>query len=649
MLQDLETMLHNREKAMNMIPRLGGPDSSQRMRLLHMLYSGMSPDKDPFLFSCCVAIRSHHLTGLRKKSRIFIENGAVLVGGIDETKLLPEYCVFVQVQKDPLVGNNNSNGAKVDEHEFRPIVGPVLVTKHPVMHPGDVRMLLAVDIPELRQHKNVILFSQIGDRPETNKMSGSDLDGDEYAVTWDPRLFLGVWNDAKKKDLVGTTFVSNVGQELSLSDPTTAARILNIVNADPLDYTAPASATPTDGPIGDTELVDHIISYTKNDCLGPLSMMWQDWAAEKGADCSQCIELAKLHSIAVDFAKSGVAANLPAELRWKGGPAHWREKKDDTNPRHCTSVIGQLYDAVILQNDSRILKQFPDGLAGRKVNRYGQIVSEINEEQDLEYYLLQNYQARIPALLGWNPKRVPVSSLDKEHKAMLFFANEQRMSYEFQITEIMNKYCLKNEGELFTGCIRKYHKLHKKRQHEVSEEVRRQCSEVCKEYRAMYFREVLEISETSLKLDNLTLQFSSVGLHHIVDGENKDDDNDENNKDDNDSESDDDDDDDKEKLVQIEKLVTSSFDSQKNKQNRIQMDFATSQMILAKARKLAAAYYVSTYSPSFRENDYAEFALFSFPWIIADAIACGLNQQQNKENDRIVETGFEHVPTTTQA
>lgn len=40
-------------------------------------------------------------------------------------------------------------------------------------------MLVAVDVPELRDHRNVILFSQKGHRPEADKMAGSDLDGDQ--------------------------------------------------------------------------------------------------------------------------------------------------------------------------------------------------------------------------------------------------------------------------------------------------------------------------------------------------------------------------------------------------------------------------------------------------------------------------------------
>lgn len=54
------------------------------------------------------------------------------------------------------------------------------------MHPGDVRVLKAVDRPELRnQHCNVVVFSSKGDRPEQNKLSCGDLDGDSYLIIWE--------------------------------------------------------------------------------------------------------------------------------------------------------------------------------------------------------------------------------------------------------------------------------------------------------------------------------------------------------------------------------------------------------------------------------------------------------------------------------
>ncbi len=49
-------------------------------------------------------------------------------------------------------------------------------------HAGDVRVVEAVDIPALRYARNVLLFSRHGDRPLPNMLSGSDLDGDLYAV-----------------------------------------------------------------------------------------------------------------------------------------------------------------------------------------------------------------------------------------------------------------------------------------------------------------------------------------------------------------------------------------------------------------------------------------------------------------------------------
>jgi RNA-dependent RNA polymerase len=230
-LHDLDAFLVNREKAQQMLPQIGGPDSALKSLLLDMLLSGISPAKDPFLYSCLFAIRAHHIYGLRKKARIFIEKGAVLMGGIDETGLVPEGCVFVQVRTKSLLDDHVSTKSC-----FKPIVGPVMVTKHPVMHPGDVRMLLAVDVPELRRHNNVILFSREGSRPEADKMAGSDLDGDEFAVTWDPRLFINA-------------------------------------NYDPFDYDClnTAESSPEVFPLNDDErskaLMNHFINHAKSDNL----------------------------------------------------------------------------------------------------------------------------------------------------------------------------------------------------------------------------------------------------------------------------------------------------------------------------------------------------------------------------------------------
>ena len=68
------------------------------------------------------------------------------------------------------------------------IVGTVVVAKNPCLHPGDVRVLEAVDVPELHHLVDCLVFPKKGERPHANEASGSDLDGDVYFVTWDKNL-----------------------------------------------------------------------------------------------------------------------------------------------------------------------------------------------------------------------------------------------------------------------------------------------------------------------------------------------------------------------------------------------------------------------------------------------------------------------------
>ena len=74
------------------------------------------------------------------------------------------------------------------------VEGDVIVTRNPCSHPGDIRQLKAVK-PKKEYFKkyfknlfNVIVFSSKGDRPQSNMMSGGDLDGDEFFISWDQKL-----------------------------------------------------------------------------------------------------------------------------------------------------------------------------------------------------------------------------------------------------------------------------------------------------------------------------------------------------------------------------------------------------------------------------------------------------------------------------
>lgn len=60
-------------------------------------------------------------------------------------------------------------------------------------------------------------------------------------------------------------------------------------------------------------LQDHFVNFAKNDNLGQISTWLLAQADLKGAACSACETLAQLHSMAVDFPKTGRPAVIRAE------------------------------------------------------------------------------------------------------------------------------------------------------------------------------------------------------------------------------------------------------------------------------------------------------------------------------------------------
>lgn len=82
------------------------------------------------------------------------------------------------------------NKALVQSLDTQVLEGPLIVTRNPCSHPGDIRLLKAIGPDDerselLEDYKNVVVFPSKGYRPEQQKMSGGDLDGDVYMVLWE--------------------------------------------------------------------------------------------------------------------------------------------------------------------------------------------------------------------------------------------------------------------------------------------------------------------------------------------------------------------------------------------------------------------------------------------------------------------------------
>eukprot|EP00878_Enallax_costatus_P004052 GHUV01004276.1.p1 GENE.GHUV01004276.1~~GHUV01004276.1.p1 ORF type:complete len:1186 (+),score=348.19 GHUV01004276.1:644-4201(+) len=283
-LDQLARMCCSTEAALELVPALGGIETGAQDAMLRLLDVSVrcGLPLDPLADSCLKAVARWQVTDLRQKARLLVPNAVTLVGVMDECGVLEEDEVFVQAQQ-PSRGLRTPNPRIMIAGPASPMT--VVLAKHPVAHRGDVRRVNAVD-PRWRHKEygrrmvadyvNVVVFSQKGRRPLPNQLSGSDLDGDQYMVLWDQEL-------------------------------------LQPKNSEPMDYTAEPPQRVDKVTV--QHLQDHFVNFVKNDNLGQISTWLLAHADLNGADCSACEELARLHSMAVDFPKTGRPAEISAERR----------------------------------------------------------------------------------------------------------------------------------------------------------------------------------------------------------------------------------------------------------------------------------------------------------------------------------------------
>ncbi|PQQ02925.1 RNA-dependent RNA polymerase 2 [Prunus yedoensis var. nudiflora] len=309
-LRLLGKMRTERGTALNVLERLNGADSKNT--LVKMLLHGYEPNVEPYLSMMLQAYYENHLSDLKSRCRIFVPKGRVLVGCLDETGNLNYGQVYVRITmtKAEQEMGDQSFFQKVDETTCI-VTGKVVVTKNPCLHPGDVRVLDAVyDV--VLEEKNMVdclIFPQKGERPHPNECSGGDLDGDLFFISWD-------------KDLVPSYTVP------------------------PMDYSARRPRI-MDHTVTLEEIQKFFVDYMINDNLGAIStahLVHADHEPDKALN-PKCLQLADLHSMAVDFAKTGAPAEMSRTLKPKEFP-DFMERVD--KPMYISNgALGKLYRAVI--------------------------------------------------------------------------------------------------------------------------------------------------------------------------------------------------------------------------------------------------------------------------------------------------------------
>ncbi|CAJ2674322.1 unnamed protein product [Trifolium pratense] len=373
-VDQLNTMLTDSTKAHEVLDLMFSGEVTNILK--EMLICGYMPNVEPFLSMMLQTFRASKLLELRQKTRIFIPKGRAMMGVLDETRTLEYGEVFVQYSNNSL----NSSLSRV-------VKGKVVVAKNPCLHPGDVRVLKAVVVPALCHMVDCIVFPQKGDRPHPNECSGSDLDGDIYFVCWDSELI----------------------------PPRTI---------EPMEYDS-AQPIVSDHDVKIQEVEEHFTNYIFNDRLGIIANAHTVFADKEPlkAMSEPCIELAKLFSIAVDFPKTGIPAEIPSHLYAKEYP-DFMEKHDKPTYK-SNNIIGKLFREI--QGIST-----KDG----SIKSFTLEVAKLSYDSDMEFKGFMDY-------------------IDD--------AFYHKTNYDYKLGNLMDYYGIKTESEILGGNIMKMSKSFTKR------------------------------------------------------------------------------------------------------------------------------------------------------------------------------------------
>ncbi|CAG9312620.1 unnamed protein product [Blepharisma stoltei] len=353
---------------------------------------------EPIVVEMRNLLKSSVLQELKLKQRIWVENSGLLMGVLDEKKVLEYGQVFVQIQ-----------GLGV-------ITGPVIVGKNPCLHPGDIRVLYAVEAPELMHLFDVLVFPQKGPRPHTNECSGSDLDGDLYFVSWDNRL---------------------------IPEPVA-----------PMEYDTVKPKTKEEI-FGQNTLIKFFLKYAKNEKLGLIDNAHVAIADQSplNANDDKCLELCKLHAIAVDFSKNGIKVEIDKDLIPKEYPTFMERKGRSYKSE---KIIGKLYERITEIVDEDI-PQFNIKYSYDRYEAYMPQAAELFNGYRVELNLLLNQfglEREIELLIG---QPVNISIYQKTG----IKAEDMRESVTQIANELIEKYREKfNEKASFQLAVACYHVSH---------------------------------------------------------------------------------------------------------------------------------------------------------------------------------------------
>lgn len=162
LMDQLDTIFTDSMKAQQALELMSPGEITNVLK--EMISCGYRPDSEPFLSMMLLTFRQSKLLELRRKSRIFIPNGRAMMGCLDETGNLEYGEVFVQCTAHQQLQDDHIIFKRGKSNRHFIATGTVAVAKNPCLHPGDVRVLTAVDVPSLHHMVDCVVFPQKGPR-----------------------------------------------------------------------------------------------------------------------------------------------------------------------------------------------------------------------------------------------------------------------------------------------------------------------------------------------------------------------------------------------------------------------------------------------------------------------------------------------------
>ncbi|GLJ42124.1 hypothetical protein SUGI_0872250 [Cryptomeria japonica] len=263
-----------------------------------------------------------------------------------------------------------------------------------------------------RRTSTTVIKGKKGLRPHPNEASGSDLDGDIYFVSWDSRL------------------IPPSGE-----------------SCEPMDYD-PGQLKESTEPVKTEDVIEFFVQHMVNDSLGVICNAHVVLAdlSDCGALDEDCLKLAELAAMAVDFPKTGKVAVMPQYLKPKQYPDFmdkevWVSYKSE-------KILGKLYRKVKDMFGEEIEKQkcFAE-------------METLPYDNDLEVNGFEEYIEE-----AW----------------------ECKCSYDQQLQALLGQFSVKKEGEVVTGNISSLSKYSSRRQGEIKERLQHAYRSLRKEFRLIF-------------------------------------------------------------------------------------------------------------------------------------------------------------------